>query len=89
MRDPAETKPLVRAGDLRMVDPGPFHVGKNLAITPGVVVFRNRLLEVIQYKPRRDQVHEVPVVLVAIAVWSVSLWVAGPQRSRPIEPARS
>jgi len=55
----------VRAGDLRMVDPEPFHVGKNLATTPGAVVFRNRLLEVIQYKPLRQQVHEVPVVLVA------------------------
>ena len=55
----------VRAGDLRMVDPEPFELGKNLATTPGAVVFRNRLLEVIQYKPLRDQVHEVPVVLVA------------------------
>ena len=55
----------VRAGDLRMVDPEPFHVGKNLATTPGAVVFRNRLLEVIQYKPVCSQVHEVPVVLVA------------------------
>ena len=55
----------VRAGDLRMVDPEPFQVGKNLATTPGAVVFRNRLLEVIQYKPLCDQVHEVPVVLIA------------------------
>ena len=55
----------VRAGDLRMVDTEPFVVGKNLATTPGVVVFRNRLLEVIQYRPLADSVHEIPVVLVA------------------------
>ena len=31
----------------------------------------------------------VPVVLAAVAVWSVSLWVAGPRRSRPGSPARA
>lgn len=55
----------VRAGDVRMVDPEPFQVGKNLATTPGAVVLRNRLLEVIQYKPTCEQVHEIPVVIVA------------------------
>ena len=55
----------VRAGEVRMVDPEPFHVGKNLATTPGAVVFRNRLLEVIQYKPVKGEVHRIPVVLIA------------------------
>jgi len=55
----------VRAGDLRMVDTEPFIVGENLATTPGAVVFRTRLLEVIQYKPLCEKVHEIPVVLIA------------------------
>jgi polyhydroxyalkanoate synthase subunit PhaC len=52
------------AGNIRMTDPGDFKVGENLAMTPGKVVFRNRLLEVIHYTPTRPQVHGMPVVIV-------------------------
>lgn len=52
------------AGDLRMVDNTPFKLGKNVAATPGAVVFRNELMEVIQYHPLRDQVHAMPIVMV-------------------------
>jgi polyhydroxyalkanoate synthase subunit PhaC len=54
----------LKAGTVRMTSPGDFKVGKNLATTPGKVVFRNRLLEVIHYQPTRDQVHAVPIVIV-------------------------
>lgn len=54
----------MEAGDIRMTDPGDFKVGENLAVTPGKVVFRNRLLEVIHYTPIRPQVHRTPVVIV-------------------------
>ncbi|WP_374246134.1 PHA/PHB synthase family protein [Zoogloea sp.] len=52
------------AGNIRMTDPEDFKVGENLAVTPGKVVFRNRLLEVIHYTPTRAQVHETPIVIV-------------------------
>ena len=55
----------LRVGDVQMVDRSAFRVGENLATTPGAVVFRNRLLEVIHYKAATDKVHSVPLVLVA------------------------
>ena len=49
-------------GRPRQVDTRPFKVGENLAITPGKVVFKNDLMELIQYAPQTDQVHAVPVL---------------------------
>jgi polyhydroxyalkanoate synthase len=51
--------------DISMVDARQFRVGENLATTPGAVVFRNDLLEVIQYAPATARVHAVPIVIIA------------------------
>ncbi|HXE40115.1 MAG TPA: alpha/beta fold hydrolase, partial [Azonexus sp.] len=40
-----------------------FVVGKDLATTPGKVVFRNRLVEVIHYAPTTEQVRAMPIVI--------------------------
>ena len=45
------------------VDKTPFKVGANLATTPGAVVFRNELLEVIQYSPMSPTVRKRPLVI--------------------------
>lgn len=54
----------LQVGNVRMSSPGDFQVGKNLATTPGKVVFRNRLLELIHYAPTQAKVHPVPLVIV-------------------------
>jgi polyhydroxyalkanoate synthase len=52
------------AGEVRMTPLDAFVVGRDLATTPGAVVMRNRLLEVIHYRPTQPRVHTVPVVIV-------------------------
>ena len=54
----------LRAGTVRMTSPEDFRVGGNLATTPGAVVFRNRLLELIHYTPVANEVHRAPIVIV-------------------------
>ncbi len=44
------------------VDTRPFKLGTNLAATPGKIVFRNELMELIQYSPQTPKVHAIPVL---------------------------
>ena len=46
-----------------LADPQAFHVGVNLGTTPGSVVYRNHLLELIQYAPATDTVHATPLLI--------------------------
>jgi polyhydroxyalkanoate synthase len=47
-----------------MVDGSKFQVGKNLAISEGAVVFRNEVLEVIQYKTKTSKVFARPILMI-------------------------
>jgi len=47
-----------------MVEPDAFTVGQDLAVTPGAVVFRTDVFELIQYQPTTPQVRSVPLLMV-------------------------
>jgi len=53
----------IKQGRLSMVDESAFTPGRNLALTPGKVVHRNKLLELIQYEPQTPSVHQKPLLI--------------------------
>jgi polyhydroxyalkanoate synthase subunit PhaC len=53
---------LHNGGRPRQVDQTSFSVGKNLAATPGRVVARNSLIELLMYEPQTDLVHAQPIL---------------------------
>ncbi|TFI57464.1 class I poly(R)-hydroxyalkanoic acid synthase [Sphingomonas parva] len=50
-------------GQLTHTDPTAFEVGRNIAVTPGKVVKRTPLYELVQYSPTTDEVHETPLII--------------------------
>jgi polyhydroxyalkanoate synthase len=53
----------IQRGQLTQTKPGAFEVGRNLATTPGKVVFENELYQLIHYAPTTEKVLATPVVI--------------------------
>lgn len=58
---------LCKSGDILKIsqtDVSAFKVGENLAVTAGKVVYQNEVMQLIQYSPTTESVHEVPLLIV-------------------------
>jgi polyhydroxyalkanoate synthase len=49
---------------ISMTDMGAFHIGRNVATTPGKVVYQNDLIQLIQYAPTTETVHRRPLLII-------------------------
>ncbi len=47
-----------------MTDVRAFELGKNLALTPGKIVFQNELMQLIQYAPATQEVYRTPILMI-------------------------
>ena len=54
----------IRKGRVTRVDESAFEVGRNLAATPGSVVFENELIQLIEYAPQTADVEKTPLLIV-------------------------
>jgi polyhydroxyalkanoate synthase len=64
-----------------MVDPSPFEVGRTVAVTPGAVVLRTEVFELIQYRPQTEQVREIPLLIAPPTINKYYALDLAPERS--------
>ena len=73
---------LVRNGGLpAQVDTRTFAVGRNLATTPGSVVCRTPVMELIQYRPMGDEVHKRPLLIAPPQINKFYVFDLAPEKS--------
>jgi polyhydroxyalkanoate synthase subunit PhaC len=76
------TQDLARNGGLpAQVDKTRFAVGKNLATTPGAVVYRSPVLELIQYRPINNEVYRRPLLIIPPQINKFYVFDLAPEKS--------
>lgn len=63
------------------VDKARFEVGRNLATTPGAVVYRDEVLELIHYAPTTERVYERPLVILPPQINKFYVFDLAPEKS--------
>ena len=66
---------LGQSGDVLSIsqtDVEAFEVGRNIATSPGKVVFQNELIQLIQYAPSTDSVHSTPLLIVPLSTLAIT-----------------
>jgi polyhydroxyalkanoate synthase len=76
LRDLRENKGLPA-----QVDKSQFEVGRNIANTPGAVVFRSEVFELLQYTPRAEKVREAPVLFIPPQINKFYIFDLSPEKS--------
>lgn len=54
----------IESGSIKMTDVDTFHLGENLAATPGKIVYQNDLMQLIQYTAATEKTYEIPLLII-------------------------